>query len=152
MWVHIPTDQVVQQGQPFTFGDTNYPAAYTQDPASMVNLGFTELTRVDVPPEDSAENYYRHETREGAVITATYTRKSDEQIKQQNNSKIDAQIAAAETQQLLPRVVREFLLASAVKEAAALGLTEEQLYAANIGYRKMKDANTAIAALRAQRQ
>lgn len=151
MYVHIPTDQVVQVGQPFTFGDTNYPAAYTTDPASMLDLGFTEVTRVDVPPADP-ENYYRTETRTGAVVTAQYTRKSDEQIKQQFNNKIDQQIAAAETQQLLPRVVREFLLASAVKEAAALGLTEEQLYAANIGYRKMKDANTAIQALRAQRQ
>lgn len=151
MYVHIPTDFVVQPGQPFTFGDTNYPAAYTQDPASMVNLGFTELTRVDVPPADP-ENYYRTETRTGAVATAQYTRKSDEQIKEQANNKIDQQIGAQENQQLLPRVVREFLLASAVKEAAALGLTEEQLYAANIGYRKMKDANTAIQALRAQRQ
>ena len=151
MYVHIPTDFVVQPGQPFTFNDINFPAAYTQGPYLMVNLGFTEITRVDEPPADP-ENYYRTETRTGAVATAQYTRKTDEQIKEQANSKIDQQIAASENQQLLPRVVREFLLASAVKEAVALGLTEEQLYAANIGYRKMKDANTAIQALRAQRQ
>lgn len=150
MYVHIPTDQIYYEGQRFTFGDTNYPDAQAT-PEKFAELGFTEVTRVDEAPADP-ENYYRTETRTGAVVTAQYTRKSDEQIKQQWNSKIDQQIAAAETQQLLPRVVREFLLASAVKEAAALGMTEAQLYAANIGYKKMKDANAEIAALRAQRQ
>ena len=41
-------------------------------------------------------------------------------------------------------------VARAVREAAALGLTEPQLYASNIGYRRVRDLDNQIAALRAQ--
>lgn len=57
-------------------------------------------------------------------------------------------ISALEREQMLPRAVREFLLGVAVKEGAAAGLTEPQLYTANIGYRKMKDFNDSIKTLR----
>lgn len=108
MYVHIPTDKIYNEGQRFTFNDTNYPDAQAT-PEKFAELGFTEVTRIDVPPED-VENYYRTETRTGAVVTAQYTRKSDEQIKQQNNAKITAQIVAIETRELLNRRTRKGLL------------------------------------------
>jgi hypothetical protein len=68
----------------------------------------------------------------------------------QKRAAIDAQISTLEEQQLLPRITRETLLAIAVSTAAAQGITEPQLYASNIGYRRLKDFDTAIAVLRAQ--
>ena len=64
---------------------------------------------------------------------------------------VDVQIATLEQQQLMPRITRETLLAAAVQLAAAQGITEPVLYAAQIAYRKLKDFDTSIAALRAQR-
>ena len=69
----------------------------------------------------------------------------------QKRAAIDAQITSLEQQQLMPRITRETLLATAVTLAAAQGITEPMLYAAQIAYRKLKDFDTSIAALRAQR-
>jgi hypothetical protein len=48
------------------------------------------------------------------------------------------------------RFVREAMLLISVQQAAALGLTEPQLYAANIGYKRVKDLDTQIITLRTQ--
>lgn len=68
------------------------------------------------------------------------------------NAVIDAQIAALEQGQLLPRGVREYIMAGMVEKGASLGLTEPQLYAAQVGYRRLKDFDAQIKALRAQRK
>jgi hypothetical protein len=70
---------------------------------------------------------------------------------QQRRDTIDAQIISLEQQQLLPRITRESLLAMAIDKAAALGMTEPQLYAAQAAYHKLKDFDTSIATLREQR-
>ena len=61
------------------------------------------------------------------------------------------QIAALETASMLPRVAREFMLAGLELEGArhVPPITPEQLYAANIGYKRLKDLDDEIAALRA---
>jgi len=48
------------------------------------------------------------------------------------------------------RPLREFALGMSTNEAARLGLSEAQLYAANKGYAKMKDLEAQIESLRAQ--
>lgn len=69
------------------------------------------------------------------------------------NAQIDAQITALEQGQLLPRGTREFTLYCMVRDAQRdLGLTEPQLYAAQVGYRRLKDFDAQIKALRAQRK
>lgn len=60
------------------------------------------------------------------------------------------QIAAIERDTLMNRATREFMIALAEKEAAASGYTPAQLYAVNLGYRKIKDIDTQVAALREQ--
>lgn len=60
------------------------------------------------------------------------------------------QINTLEQQSMIPRVTREFMLAQVVADAAAQGIDESTLYANNIGYRKLKDLNTQIVALRSQ--
>lgn len=59
-----------------------------------------------------------------------------------------AQIDALERQHMLPRPVRDVLLALMEKEAAALGITPTQLRAVNPGYRRVKELDEQIAALR----
>lgn len=69
---------------------------------------------------------------------------------------IDPKVAAAaeikrlETESMIPRVTREFMLADVEEKALAKGLTLEQLIAANAGYRKLKALDDQIKALRAQ--
>ena len=61
-----------------------------------------------------------------------------------------AQIDALERQYLMPRVVRESLIAQAEERGAALGYTPAQLAIKNKGYAGLKALDTQIAALRAQ--
>lgn len=63
---------------------------------------------------------------------------------------IQDQIDALERQYMLPRITREALLATAITMATSSNVTEAQLYAGNIAYRKMKDFDNQIAQLRAQ--
>lgn len=65
------------------------------------------------------------------------------------NAAIDAQIVALEG--TTERGIREAMLAALVFMAASQGITEPELYASNYGYRKARDLDNAIAALRAQR-
>lgn len=65
------------------------------------------------------------------------------------NQEIDAQIAALEGK--TERGVREAMLYVLVAIAASQGLNEPQLYVSNFGYRKAKDLDSQIAALRARR-
>lgn len=63
---------------------------------------------------------------------------------------LQSEIDAIEHATLMNRAVREFMLAQAEQIAAASGYTPAQLYQVNLGYRKVKDIDTQIAALRAQ--
>lgn len=63
---------------------------------------------------------------------------------------IQAQIDALERTSLMNRFVREMSMLLSIQTAAGMGVDEPTLYAANIGYKKIKDLDTEIAALRAQ--
>ena len=65
---------------------------------------------------------------------------------------IQSQIDALETKHHMNRFVRDAMLIISVQQATALGLTEEQLYVANVGYRNMKDHDAEITALRLQKE
>ena len=60
------------------------------------------------------------------------------------------EIERLERETMLARPARDVLLALMVKEASSLGIDEPTLYAANPGYRRVKDLDTQIAALRAK--
>ena len=68
------------------------------------------------------------------------------------NENILHQINLLEDTTKIPRVIREFTLAQAVITAAAAGVDEPTLYAQNIGYKKLKDLDDQIFALRQQLQ
>lgn len=61
-----------------------------------------------------------------------------------------AQIDALERQYLMPRLVRESLIAQAEERGAALRYTPAQLLVKNKGYAGLKALDAQIAALRAQ--
>ena len=63
---------------------------------------------------------------------------------------IQEEINSLESASMLPRVSREFMLSVMEREGADAGYTKDQLYAANIGYRKLKDLDTQIRTLRKQ--
>jgi hypothetical protein len=73
-----------------------------------------------------------------------------DELAAQSKAQIQLQIDGMEREQMLPRVVREGLLAIAINTALGSGLSETQLYQQNIAYRKMKDFDNLIAGLRAQ--
>lgn len=61
----------------------------------------------------------------------------------------EQKISQIEQTTLMNRAVREFLILSSEAQAAAAGITPEKLYTANPAYRKVKDVDNQIAALRA---
>lgn len=62
-----------------------------------------------------------------------------------------AKIAAIESASMVPRVTREFMIAALEMEGARQTppVTPDALYVANIGYRRLRDTDDQIAALRA---
>lgn len=60
-----------------------------------------------------------------------------------------AEIEALERQTLLPRPVRDFMLISMEIQAAGQGITPAELRDRNPGYRRVKELDEQIAALRA---
>jgi hypothetical protein len=60
------------------------------------------------------------------------------------------EIEQIERKTLMNRAVREFMLLSAEATALTKGVTPEQLYIANSAYKKVKDVDIQIAALRSQ--
>lgn len=63
-------------------------------------------------------------------------------------TKAKRQISEIERETLMNRAVREFMLLTAEAQAAAHGLTPEQLYVANPAYKSVKDVDSQITELR----
>ena len=70
---------------------------------------------------------------------------------QQRRDIVQAKIDNLERGELTPRATRESMLIWAVAEAAKIAVTEPQLYVANLAYKKVKDFDKIIAALRAEK-
>lgn len=66
------------------------------------------------------------------------------------NSQLQDKIDGLEKACMIPRITREFMLAQSALTAQLAGVSEPELYAANIGYRKLKDLDATITSLRAE--
>ncbi len=113
----------------FTAEDgTRYPSL--TDPALRQHLGITEIADPQ-PPTEAAEHpdwYFR--TEQDLAPYVAWTRKSDAQIAEEHNSRIDTQILGLERQALesgLVRTIIDDLLLRSVQLAAAQGVTEAEL-------------------------
>jgi hypothetical protein len=141
--MYILNDKLINIYAPFeTAEGVRYANLTSQEVRDA--LGVVEMSE-PAPPEDYSEDtYYR--TEQPDVPYIVYARKSDEQIAAILATKIQAQIDVLEKETMLPRVVREYMLLNAEMVAAANGLDPMT----NIGYRKVKELDQAIAALRSQ--
>jgi len=88
----------------------------------------------------------------GDVLPSVDSLSDPEDPKIAHNALIDAQIDGIERATLLSRGVREFILPSMLKIGQDLGLTAQQLYDQQPGYRRLKDLDEQIKALRALRK
>lgn len=126
---------------PFTSEDGTRYGNLT-DPAVRAAVGVVEIPDPQPPEDYSDETYYRTEQDDAPYVV--FTRKSDEQIEQARKARIQAQIDALEAQTLLPRVTREFMLQLFAAQAAAANVDPLE----NFGYRKVKELDDQITALR----
>ena len=103
------------------------------------------------------ETQYTQEIDEAPYVIITD--KPQEMVDAAWNSKINAQIAALEASELLPRIVRDLTFKSLAEDAAAAGTTLDALYAmaslpdapgAAKAYKKFKDFDDSIIALKHQ--
>lgn len=132
---------------PFTTADGTRYGNLT-DPAVRELVGVVEIPD-PVPPEDySDETYYRTEQDDAPYVV--FTRKSDEQVAQARAAKIQAQIDSMERESLVARPVREYMILDMEAKAIAAGYTLEQLREQQHGYRRVKEFDEQIQALRAQ--
>lgn len=125
---------------PFT-ATTGVTYANLRDPHIRSVYGVQEVVEPSPPEDYSEETYYRTEQDDAPYVV--YTRKSDEQIEQARKSKIQNKIDELERSAMMPRVTREYMLLQ--MEAM---FTPEQL-SQNYGYRKVKEFDNEISALRA---
>lgn len=146
----------MNQNQIRVFKDTkkraNEFAAYTDANGTSypwVPRDLLEVVDLPAPPEDYSPD--THDTREIQDYPyVVYPRKSDEQIEQVRKAKVQAQIDAMDGGNPMARPTREFMILSMEKEAVAAGFAVEDLRASHFAYRKVKELDEQIAALRGQ--
>lgn len=114
------------------------------DPAVRAAVGVVEIPDPVAPDDYSDATYYRTEQDDAPYVV--YTRKSDDQIAQARAAAILSKIAALEAQTLLPRVTREFMLIQFSAVASSQGVDPMT----NVAYKKVKELDDQIAALRSQ--
>jgi len=118
-------------------------------PAQMAQFGVLPVI-VSLPAYDQDAEYYGDWTHTVVGDHVASTRPVLAFGNAEWNARISGKIKAMEVDQLMPRGARDTFKMLLEKEATALGLSPEQLYAANIGYRKLVDMNTEIATLRSK--
>lgn len=108
---------------------------YPQVPRDLL-----EWADLPEPPADFDDTYTVQEVMDAPYVI--FTRKSDEQIAEQNKAKAKAEIEQKERSEMMPRAIREFMLM--FMEANA---TPDKLEG-NPGYKKVKAFDTDIKTLR----
>lgn len=148
-YYHAQENKYVTVGEPFTVGGTQHGSNWMESssPEAIAALGFVPLVTVETVPEDYRW-YNRSEQRVGAECIVTWTRFPDEQIAEMERAQKLSEIDRLEREAMVPRVVREFMLAEAERRAIEAGHTIDELRAGHFGYRKTKELDEQIAALR----
>ena len=141
MFYHPESNTYVRVGEAFTLNGTQYPANWDKQ-----SLGFVEVTTVGTREDD--RYYWVSEEVKDGVRTITNTPKAPEQIKQMEVGILQTKLDALDGGNPMARPTREFMLLSIEEKAITAGYTLEQLYAANFGYRKVKDLDVSVGALR----
>lgn len=146
MFFHPASNTYVNEGVAFTIDDVQYPANWLNlsTPEDKAALGLVEV--VTVGTREDERYFYVSEELVGAELRIVNVPKSPEQIAQMEKAQVQAQIDALEFNAMLPRVTREFMLTAFAAQAAAAGVDPMT----NFGYKKVKELDDQIAALRAK--
>lgn len=148
MFYHPASNQHIREGNPFTIDGVQYPSNWLNlsTPEQKTALGLVEVTTVGTREDD--RYFYVSEELVGAERRIINTPKSAEQIAEMERAQKLSEIDRLEREAMVPRVVREFMLAEAERRAIEAGHTIEELRAGHFGYRKTKELDEQIAALR----
>lgn len=127
------------------FDSMGFQHDYPDTEEIRAQLGITEIPD---PARGNDETQYTTEIDEAPYVVITD--KPEWMVAEVKNAKVQSQIDALERDALMPRGTREVIKTLMETQAAAQNITAEQLYLANIGYKKLVDLHTAIADLRTQ--
>jgi hypothetical protein len=109
---------------------------------------------IETPPPDPALyiiNGHSLQIVDGLpTVVWDYRAKTAEELTADRRRHISSQIEDLEHPSGAPRWVREAAMVAMVTAAQVNGVSEPQLYTSNPGYRRAKDLETAVNALRAQ--
>lgn len=145
-YFHAASGQYFTLGSGFELYGVRYSNIWleTATEADLAAHGLVPVVMVETVPDDY-KNYNRTEELVGAERRVTWTRKPQDEIDANRKANIQAEIDALERDTLLPRVAREFMLIQFQAVAAAQGVDPME----NFGYRKVKELDDKINALRA---
>jgi hypothetical protein len=146
MFYHKESNIYIREGTDFTIGDTQYTAQWLNQSSlkQKVDIGLEEVIVMGSPEND--QYYFVSIEYEGNEAHYINTRKPQEMIDQMEQSKVETQISQLESQMLLPRVTREFMLIAFETQASAAGIDPMTNYA----YRKVKGIDDEITSLRSK--
>lgn len=110
MFYSTTTNTYIKEGVPFSIGDTQYPANWLNLSTSSdkAQAGLSEVITVGDRADD--RYYWVTETLSGNVRTITNTPKDPAIIAQMESNAAQNEITQLETQSLLPRLLRAYLL------------------------------------------
>jgi hypothetical protein len=137
----------VRWNKPYSRGTTEidgvrYPNTVWDDPAFRTAQGISTIPDPVFTGDD--ETFYTRTDTDTAPYT-TWERKPDAVIADIKNERLLQRIDSMERNVMLPRVTREFMLASFIAS-----LPEGTDPMTNIGYKRMKELDDEIKALRQQ--
>lgn len=138
--------QYVSIGSSFTLGGVLHSNDWLEraSDSDIAAKGLVPVVTVETVPVEY-QDYNRTEELVGAERRVTWTRKPQAEIDANRQADIQAKIDALEREALLPRVAREFMMIQFQAVAAAQGVDPME----NFGYRKVKELDDKINALRA---
>lgn len=144
MKAYILNGKRINENVPFTTSNGEY-GIDLRIPANQKKHNVFVTDVVDKPPADYSEDkYFRIEN--WPEFKFEYIKKSERSVALSHNAKILAQIDSLEKKELLPRIVREFMLIQAYNLAISAGVDPMS----NIGYKLLAEFDTKIKSLRDQ--
>jgi hypothetical protein len=140
MFYHKETNTYIHEGNPFTLNDVVYPSnwLYMSSPSEKAKIGITEVV-TEGTPEDN-RYFFVTSSLENGVLRIINTPKNEDQLAEIKKSENDAEVNRLETNEMLPRVLREFMILQYETIAKQKKIDPLEIY----GYKKVKELDDTI--------
>ncbi len=150
-YYHPESKRHIGKGAPFTLNDIQYPQNWLELASSddKAALGLVPVVTVETVPADY-RFHNRTEQLVGSERIVTWTPFPQEQVAQMKRADIQAKIDALDGGNPMARPTREFMLLDMEEKAVAAGYTIEQLRESHFAYRKVKEFDERLTALRSE--